>query len=178
MAHIGAHEKHLLAYLDEQIDDLPKLHRLRLWDRPDVDRLGVSTFIVDGMHHALVASVLSAEHAIGVRHGCFCAHPYITHLLGVGISDAHTIRERLRRGEHHEIPGAIRASFGIGTTVEHIDRLVAALRDITTRGPKLDYVEDPHTGDYLPVEDQRRLPVFDFLPPLEAMATPSGCGQF
>jgi selenocysteine lyase/cysteine desulfurase len=178
MVHIGAHEKRLLAYLDEQIDDLPKLHRLRLWDGPDVDRLGVSTFTVDGMHHALVASVLSAEHAIGVRHGCFCAHPYITHLLGVGIADAHTIRERLRRGEHHEIPGAIRASFGIGTTVEHIDRLVAALREITTRGPKLDYVEDPHTGDYLPVDDQRRLPAFDFLPPLEAMATPSGCGQF
>ena len=138
----------------------------------------MSTFTVDGMHHALVASVLSAEYAIGVRHGCFCAHPYITHLLGVSIAEAHTIRERLRRGEHHEIPGAIRASFGIGTTVEHIDRFVAALREITTRGPHLDYVEDPHTGDYLPVDDRRRLPAFDFLPPLEAMATPSGCGQF
>ncbi len=178
MAHIGAHERRLLAYLDAQIDELPRLHRLRLWDGHDVDRLGVSTFTVEGMHHALVASVLSAEYAIGVRHGCFCAHPYITHLLGVGIADAHTIRERLRRGEHHEIPGAIRASFGIGTTVEHIDRLVAALREIITHGPHLDYVDDPHTGDYLPVDDRRRLPVFDFLPPLEAMATPSGCGQF
>jgi selenocysteine lyase/cysteine desulfurase len=178
MAHIGAHEKRLLAYLDAQIDELPRLHRLRLWDGHDVDRLGVSTFTVEGMHHALVASVLSAEYAIGVRHGCFCAHPYITHLLGVGIADAHTIRERLRRGEHHEIPGAIRASFGIGTTVEHIDRLVAALREIITHGPHLDYVDDPHTGDYLPVDDRRRLPLFDFLPPLEAMATPSGCGQF
>jgi selenocysteine lyase/cysteine desulfurase len=178
MNHIGAHEKRLLAYLDGQIDDLPNLHRLRLWDGPDIDRLGVSTFTVDGMHHALVASVLSAEYAIGVRHGCFCAHPYITHLLGVSIADAHTIRERLRRGEHQEIPGAIRASFGIGTTVEHIDRLVAALREITTRGPHLEYIEDPHTGDYLPVADQRRLPVFEFLPPLEEMATPSGCGQF
>jgi selenocysteine lyase/cysteine desulfurase len=178
MAHIGAHEKRLLAYLDEQIDDLPGLHRLRLWDGPDVDRLGVSTFTVDGMHHALVASMLSAEYAIGVRHGCFCAHPYITHLLGVSIGDAHTIRERLRRGEHHEIPGAIRASFGIGTTVEHIDRFVFALREITTRGPRLTYAEDPGTGDYVPVDDRRHLPVFDLLPPLEAMATPSGCGQF
>ena len=59
---IGAHERRLLAYLDGQIDDLPHLHRLRLWDGPDVDRLGVSTFTVDGMHHALVASVLSAEY--------------------------------------------------------------------------------------------------------------------
>ena len=178
MGPIGAHERRLLAYLDGQIDDLPHLHRLRLWDGPDVDRLGVSTFTVDGMHHALVASVLSAEYGVGVRHGCFCAHPYITHLLGVSIADAHTIRERLRRGEHHEIPGAIRASFGIGTTLEHIDRLVTALREISTRGPQGEYAEDPHTGDYVPVDDQRRFPEFDFLPPLEGMTTPSGCGQF
>jgi selenocysteine lyase/cysteine desulfurase len=178
MTHIGAHEKRLLTYLDGQLEDLPSLHRLRLWDGPGVDRLGVSTFTVDGMHHALFASVLSAEYAIGVRHGCFCAHPYITHLLGVGIAEAHTIRERLRRGEHQEIPGAIRASFGIGTTVEQIDRFVAALREITIHGPHLEYVEDPQTGDYLPVDDRRHLPVFDWLPPLEAMATPSRCGQF
>ena len=62
--------------------------------------------------------------------------------------------------------------------VEQIDRFVGAIREITTRGPRLEYVEDPHTGDYLPMDDRRRLPVFEFLPPLEAMATPSGCGQF
>ena len=62
MGPISAHERRLLAYLDGQIDDLPHLHRLRLWDGPDIDRLGVSTFTVDGMHHALVASVLSAEY--------------------------------------------------------------------------------------------------------------------
>ena len=28
-----------------------------------------------GVPHALVAARLSAEHGIGVRHGCFCAHP-------------------------------------------------------------------------------------------------------
>jgi selenocysteine lyase/cysteine desulfurase len=178
MAHIAAHEKRLLAYLDGQIDELPNLKRLRLWEGPDIDRLGVSTFTVGDMHHALVASALSAEYAVGVRHGCFCAHPYITHLLGVSIADADTIRERLRRGEHWEIPGAIRASFGVGTTIEHIDRLLSALREIATHGPRLEYVNDEHTGDYLPVGDRRMLPTFDFLPPLEEMATPSGCGQF
>ncbi|MGH9151497.1 MAG: aminotransferase class V-fold PLP-dependent enzyme, partial [Acidimicrobiales bacterium] len=33
--------------------------------------LPVATFVVDGVSHALVAARLSAEHAIGVRHGCF-----------------------------------------------------------------------------------------------------------
>ena len=31
---------------------------------------------------AVLAAILSAEHAIGVRHGCFCAHPLMTRLLG------------------------------------------------------------------------------------------------
>ena len=178
MSHIGAHEKRLLAYLDGQIDDLPTLRRLRLWDGPDVDRLGVSTFTVDGMHHALVASVLSAEYAIGVRHGCFCAHPYITHLLGVSIAEAHTIRERLRRGEHQEIPGAIRASFGIGTTVEQIDRFVAALREITNSGAASRIFRGSAHRRLSPRGRPAAPSAFDFLPPLEAMATPSGCGQF
>ena len=35
------------------------------------------------MHHALVAARLSAEFGIAVRHGCFCAHPYVIRLLGL-----------------------------------------------------------------------------------------------
>jgi selenocysteine lyase/cysteine desulfurase len=176
--HVAAHERRLLSYLDGQLDELPHIKRLRLWNGPQVDRLGVATFTIDGMHHALAAAVLSAEYAIGVRHGCFCAHPYITHLLGVSIGEAHTIRERLRRGEHQDIPGAVRASFGLGTTVEHIDRLVLALREISERGPRLSYVEDPDSGDYLPQEDRRAFPAFDLLPPLHTVGHAPGCGQF
>jgi selenocysteine lyase/cysteine desulfurase len=178
MEHVAAHEKRLLAYIDGHLEDLPQLRRLRLWDGKDVDRLGVVTFTVEGMHHALMAAALSAEHAVGVRHGCFCAHPYITHLLGVSIADAHDIRERLRRGEHRDIPGAVRASFGIGTTVEHIDRLVSGLRTLTEKGPKLVYAEDRSTGDFEPVDDRRTFPSFDFLPSLAGSGHAMGCGQF
>jgi len=178
MSTVTSHEKRLLQYIDGHLDDLPQVRRLRLWDGIDVDRLGVATFVIEGMHHALVAAALSAEHGVGVRHGCFCAHPYITHLLGVSIADAHDIRERLRRGEHRDIPGAVRASFGIGTTVEHIDRLVAGLRTIVEQGPQLQYVEDPSTGDFRPVDDKRTFPSFSFLPSLDVASAPMGCGQF
>jgi selenocysteine lyase/cysteine desulfurase len=178
MQTVAAHEKRLLAYLDGHLADMPQVRRLRLWHGADVDRLGVATFTVEGMHHALLASALSAEHGIGVRHGCFCAHPYITHLLGVGIAEAHDIRERLRRGEHRDIPGAVRASFGIGTTVEHIDRLVTALRTLLEKGPRLQYLEDPASGDYLPADDRRTFPEFSFLPSLADTGHSMGCGQF
>ncbi len=54
------------------------------WGRPPPRRttLAVAAFTVDGMHHGLVAARLSAEFGIGVRHGCFCAHPYLLRLLG------------------------------------------------------------------------------------------------
>jgi selenocysteine lyase/cysteine desulfurase len=42
----------------------------------DTSTLPVATLVVEGIPHALVAALLSAEHGIGVRHGCFCAHPY------------------------------------------------------------------------------------------------------
>src|SRR5207237_7873559 len=139
---LATNERRALADRDGGPDDVPHGPRLRMWNGADVDRLGLSTFVLEGKHHALAAAALSAEHAVGVRHGCFCAHPFITHLLGVTIADAHTIRERLRRGEHRDIPGAVRASFGIGTTVEDIDRLVDGLTALCERGPRLEYVED------------------------------------
>jgi selenocysteine lyase/cysteine desulfurase len=175
---IEAHERRLLAYLDGQLDELPRVVRHRLWTGASIDRLGICTLGVEGIPHALVAAVLSAEHAVGVRHGCFCAHPYITHLLGISYEEAHAIRERLRRGEHAGIPGAIRASFGIGTTVEDIDRLLAGLRQLIEQGPKLSYTLDDATGDYLPVDDRRTMPALECLPDIDIHRTATGCGQF
>jgi len=54
--------------------------------------LPVASFVVDGMSHALVAARLSAEHAIGVRHGCFCAHPYLLRLLGLDAAEVDDYR--------------------------------------------------------------------------------------
>lgn len=176
--HVAAHERELCSHMDERLVELPHVHALRLWDGDDVDRLGVCTFTVDGMDHALAAAVLSAEHGIGVRHGCFCAHPYIVHLLGIDERESARVRAALRRGEHHSIPGAVRASFGLGTTVEHIDRLVDALTEMTTRGPRLEYREDPETGDFAPVDDRRAFPSFDGLPDLDTTRTGVACGQF
>ncbi|GAB3964978.1 hypothetical protein GCM10029978_026690 [Actinoallomurus acanthiterrae] len=55
-----------------------------------------------------------------MRDGKFCAHPFVRRLVGDG------------QGGCDDGDGtALRASFGIGTTDEHIDRLLAALRRLT-----------------------------------------------
>lgn len=175
---IAEHERLLLTHLERRLEELPRVRRLRLWDGSGVDRLGVCTFTIEGIEHSLAAAALSAEHAVGVRHGCFCAHPYITHLLGIARTESEQIRARLRRGEHHAIPGAVRASMGLGTTVSDLDRFVDAVDELSRRGPRLTYREDPETGDHHPVDDRRVFPELDGLPPLEAVATGTACGQF
>ena len=178
MSAVAEHERQLLQHLSNRLSELPALQPLRLWDDSVADRVGVCTFTVEGLPHALVAAALSAEHGIGVRHGCFCAHPYISHLLGVTMADAQAIRERLRRGEHRDIPGAVRASFGVCTTARDIDCLADALCAITTMGPRLQYREDPATGDYVVVDDVRAWPSFSLLPSLAGDLHGNGCGQF
>jgi selenocysteine lyase/cysteine desulfurase len=97
--------------------------------------LPLVAFTVTGMPHALVAARLSAEHGIGVRHGCFCAHPYLIRLLGLGPDEIARHWDAVRRGDRREMPGAVRASAGISTSIAEIDRLVTAVADIASGRP-------------------------------------------
>ena len=108
-----------------------------LWSDPPVDRVGLATFTLEGYRHPLLAAILSAEHAIGVRHGCFCAHPLLAHLLGVPSHELDRLAAQTRAGGRPELPGAVRASFGLGTTAQDVDRLVDALAEIASRRPAL-----------------------------------------
>jgi selenocysteine lyase/cysteine desulfurase len=113
--------------------------------------LPVATFVVDGVPHALVAARLSCEFAIAVRHGCFCAHPYLTRLLGVPAEEMARHRADLRRGDRRTIPGAVRASGCLATTPADVDKLLDAVSAIAKGEPSpVEYAQDVHTGDFHP----------------------------
>ncbi|OJV59078.1 MAG: cysteine desulfurase [Cellulomonas sp. 73-145] len=115
---LTAHEESLRSRLVAGLEALPGVRVLRVW--PDsVDPVGVVSFTVADLDPGLVAAVLSAEHGIGVRDGRFCAHPLLAHLSA---SD-----------------GAVRASVGVGTTSEAVDRLVTALDRLLVDGPAAEY---------------------------------------
>jgi selenocysteine lyase/cysteine desulfurase len=120
----------------------------------DVDTLAVAPFVVDDLPHALVAARLSAEHAIGVRHGCFCAHPYLIRLLGLSDEEIERYRRDVMAGDRRAIPGAVRASAGLSATVADVDRFLAAVAEIAGGRPApVEYAQDPVSGDYWPVTD-------------------------
>jgi selenocysteine lyase/cysteine desulfurase len=120
---------------------------------PDLasDTLPVATFTVEGIPFALVAARLSAEFGIGVRHGCFCAHPYLTRLLGLSGDEVVQFQTDVRRGDRRSMPGAVRASCGINSSDEDVQQLLDALAQIASGfEPPYAYHQDPESGDYFP----------------------------
>jgi selenocysteine lyase/cysteine desulfurase len=139
---IEAHEQALLDRLRNGLASIPGCAELRLFDAP-VDRVGTVGFVLNGFEPGWVAAVLSAEYGIGVRDGAFCAHIATKRLIGVA------------GGEGQQ---AVRVSLGLGSTEEHVDRLLLALRQIVARGARWEYAKQD--GRWAPVADPRELPPF------------------
>jgi len=147
---ISAHEASLAERLRFGLTSIPGVHLLG----PPLEQptLAVASFVVDVVHHALVAARLSAEFGIATRHGCFCAHPYLFRLLGLGHDDVLAHREAVRKGDRRNVPGAVRASASLATTESDIDSLVEAVGVIASgQQPAVTYEQDARTGDFEPV---------------------------
>ena len=110
---------------------------------------------LEGVPHALVAARLSAEHGIGVRHGCFCAHPYLLRLLGLSPPPrspptgtpcwrATAARSRAPCGPAPASPPPPTTSTGSSPPSPTIAR---------RPDPPVAYDQDPGTGDYWPRTD-------------------------
>jgi hypothetical protein len=125
---------------------------LRIYGDPDpqraADRLGVIPFNVGDLSHFLVAAILGTEYGIGVRNGCFCAHPYLAHLLGMTKADARQVGERIAGRDLGGMPGMVRISFGMYNTIDEVDVFVDALSDIARGAHRGNYVQDRTSGEY------------------------------
>ncbi len=148
-----AHERALTEALDAELATVPGLRR---YGPTSGERLPVAAFDLDGVPHGLVAARLSAEYGIGVRSGCFCAHPYMARLLDLTEEQVDRFHRDARSGRR-QLPGAVRASANRATTLYDVAALGEALRAIAaTPEGALRYRIDEH-GD--PVLDEVRPPV-------------------
>ncbi|MDT0327288.1 aminotransferase class V-fold PLP-dependent enzyme [Nocardiopsis lambiniae] len=129
-------ESALVERLRAGLAEIDGVHELSLWG-DEHPRVGIVSFVVDGLPADLLAAALSAEYGIGVRDGLFCAHPLTRHLLPEGHGQA------------------VRASLGIGTTWEHVDRLVGAVADLVAHGPCREYADAD--GRLVPIPDPRAI---------------------
>src|SRR5581483_5350693 len=141
-------EMRLFARLLRGLLDIPSVKLLG--PHSTKERVGVVSFSVGKWSPAALATALNAEHGVAVRHGCFCAHPYLMELLGV---HAGPFIEEIRRGGSTSapgIPGAVRASLGVYNDESDVDALLDAVTKLAARAPDSGYAWKPDREHWVP----------------------------
>jgi cysteine desulfurase/selenocysteine lyase len=151
MDKVAAHEAQLTRYILSKFKQLKGLtvYGNNLPEEAE-NRLGVVPINLDGMSHYLVAAILGYEFGIGVRNGCFCAHPYLLKLMGVDESKAKVVRSQIQSHDKRQIPGLVRISFGLYNNEQEIDSLIQALEVILSGKYKGKYHQDIPSGAFNP----------------------------
>ncbi len=101
---IVAHEDALLAYAMAQLAEIPEVRVIGTAK----EKAGVISFVVKGIHPHDIGTLLDHE-GVAVRVGHHCAQPLMRRM---------------------KVPATARMSFGVYSTSEEIDRLVAGLKKI------------------------------------------------
>jgi cysteine desulfurase/selenocysteine lyase len=145
------HEADLTAYALEKLNNMPEV--MIYGDKNPKNarnRLGVISINVKNMDHALVSAILSYEGGIGVRNGCFCAHPYVKCLLGVTPEQAKEVEKHILARDRSTIPGTFRISFGLYNAKDEIDRFCEVLNMVIKKEYKGKYLIAKERGEYYP----------------------------
>jgi cysteine desulfurase / selenocysteine lyase len=102
---VTAHEREITAYAMARLPEVPGL--TVYGPGPGPERIGPVSFELEGVHAHDVSEILD-RHGVAVRAGHHCAQPLMARL---------------------GVPATARASFGVYTTTEEIDRLAEGLVD-------------------------------------------------
>jgi cysteine desulfurase/selenocysteine lyase len=134
-------------------------------------RLGLASFVIDGVHHGLAAAALSHEWGIAVRNGCFCANPYVFHLLHMSKEAVESVEGEVSADHRKALPGAVRASLAPYNDAAEVDRFVDAVSHVARGALKAVY-EQADDGTFSPVGGWPEIPS-----PLKALVNPTVRGQ-
>lgn len=162
MTSVAAHQAELTEYILSRLNRLDKIQVFGDTNPANAaNRLGVIPFNVDGLHHSHTAAILGTEFGIGVRSGCFCAHPYVVKLLNVNAFELKQFGNEVTAGDKRHMPGLVRASFGIYNSQAEIDRFLSAITKISAGQYFGSYRQNKKTGDFTAVGWEPRLKLFE-----------------
>ena len=147
---IAREEDELIRYALDKMSTIKDISIYGETDRDCCSRAGAISFNIRGVEHGMTAAVLNDYFNIAVRNECFCAHPYVREMI---VEELVEMDDSLSDDELQNLAdlqlGMVRASFGIYSTREDIDHLVAGLEDISAkRDEYLPLYERHETGDY------------------------------
>lgn len=153
MNNIIDHEMKLTEYFLNKLSKIPKIKIYSNTKNFLISNMaGVISFNIPDLPHSLLASLLAHEGGIGVRNGCFCAHPYVHQLLHLSAKEISKIQQDMIFGRLKNIPGLVRVSFGMYNTIEEIDIFIDVLNYIVKYKNSIcnQYRYIDSTGEYMP----------------------------
>jgi selenocysteine lyase/cysteine desulfurase len=145
------HEADLGEHLVKSLSEIPGVVVLggrETWS--GAERLGLASFVIQGVHHGLAAAALSHEWGMAVRNGCFCANPYVFHLLNMNKEAVEKVEGEVAADRRTALPGAVRASLAPYNDRAEVDRFADAVRQVAGGRLKASY-EQASDGTYSPV---------------------------
>ena len=125
------HETELGERLLKRLSDIPGVSVLGGTDSMH-ERLGLASFVIEGVHHGLAAAALSHEWGVAVRNGCFCANPYVFHLLNMTKAAVAEVEGEVAADHRTALPGAVRASLAPYNDADEMDRFANAVRRVAS----------------------------------------------
>jgi cysteine desulfurase/selenocysteine lyase len=101
---IAAHEHELLDYATRRVSSIPRVRLVGTARR----KAAVLSFVIDGAHPHDAGTIMDRE-GVAIRAGHHCAQPVM---------------------QRYGVPATVRASFGVYSTREEVDALVAAVHKV------------------------------------------------
>ncbi len=143
-----AREKEQLAIL---FAGLSKVPGLRILAGDIIDRLGIVSFYVEGIHYNLMVKILNDRYGIQTRGGCSCAGTYGHYLLQVDRKRSRRITEKISNGDLSEKPGWVRVSIHPLMTDQEIIFIIEAIKETVQNIGKWreDYLYNPATNEFI-----------------------------
>ena len=84
-----------------------------------------------------------------MRNGCFCANPYVFHLLNMSKEAVETVEGEVAADRRRALPGAVRASLAPYNTSDEVDRFADAVKKVALGDLSASY-EQASDGTFSP----------------------------
>ncbi|PLW92365.1 MAG: selenocysteine lyase [Marinilabiliales bacterium] len=128
-------------------DKIDGIHILATESR---ERLGVISFYHEKIHFNLMVKLLNDRFGIQVRGGCACAGTYGHYLLDVSHEKSKHITDLINSGDLSEKPGWIRFSMHPTMTVEEVEYVADAVKQIVKYSAEWgsEYRYDNHKNEF------------------------------
>jgi selenocysteine lyase/cysteine desulfurase len=147
-----AREEELLDIFFTHLENNPKINILAGEHK---DRLGVISFIIEGIHHDLAVKILNDRYGIQSRGGCSCAGTYGHYLLAIDEPTSDDLVNRLYKGELTSKPGWIRVSIHPTTTNQEANLVCNAINEVAKNAQEWAKEYVAHGSTYYHISEEK-----------------------